>query len=226
MPQPRILVVEDDRTTADLVALYLRHAGYDVSTERTGDGALERVSRESFDLLVLDVMLPGVDGLAICRAVRAANGPPVILLTARVLEDDRVAGFDSGADDYVPKPFSPRELVARVAAVLRRVPPGAHRELTAGPVRVHLSTRAVTAHGRDVELTSTEFALLVALIRRPGHVFTRAQLLAVLPGESSNALDRTVDVHMRNLRRKLELDPSAPALLQTVVGAGYRFMGP
>ena len=220
----RILVVEDDRTTSDLIALYLRHAGYRVDIERTGHGVLERIARESFDLLVLDVMLPGVDGFEICRGVRAQGGPPVILLTARSLEDDRVNGLESGADDYVAKPFSPRELVARVAAVLRRVPPGAHRTLSRGAVQVDLATRKVSAHGRDVELTSSEFALLVALMRRPGHILSRAQLLAVLPGESSQALDRTVDVHMRNIRRKLERDPSNPALLQTVVGAGYRFV--
>lgn len=225
MADARILVVEDDRTTADLIALYLRHAGYGVCTERTGNGALERIGRESFDLLVLDIMLPGVDGLTICRDVRARGGPPVILLTARTLEDDRVQGLESGADDYVPKPFSPRELVARVAAVLRRVPPGAHRTLACAAVHVDLATRQVSAHGRDVELTNSEFALLVALMRRPGHVLSRAQLLAVLPGESSQALDRTVDVHVRNMRRKMERDPAEPELLQTVVGAGYRFVG-
>ena len=224
MSDTRILVVEDDRTTADLLALYLRHAGYRVDVETTGNGALDRLARESFDLLVLDVMLPGVDGMAICRDVRAHGGPPVILLTARALEDDRVKGLESGADDYVAKPFSPRELVARVAAVLRRVPPGAHRTLSRGAVQVDLATRKVNAHGRAVELTSSEFALLVALMRRPGHILSRAQLLAVLPGESSQALDRTVDVHMRNIRRKLELDPAKPQLLQTVVGAGYRFV--
>ena len=224
MSDARILVVEDDRTTADLIALYLRHAGYRVDVETTGYGALDRIARESFDLLVLDVMLPGVDGMRICRDVRAQGGPPVILLTARALEDDRINGLESGADDYVAKPFSPRELVARVAAVLRRVPPGAHRTLSRGAVQVDLATRKVNAHGRAVELTSSEFALLVALMRRPGHILSRAQLLAVLPGESSQALDRTVDVHMRNIRRKLELDPAKPQLLQTVVGAGYRFV--
>ena len=224
MADARILVVEDDRTTAELITLYLRHAKYRVDVERTGDAALERIARESFDLLVLDVMLPGVDGLEICRRVRAQSGPPVILLTARTLEDDRVNGLESGADDYVAKPFSPRELVARVAAVLRRVPPGAHRTLSRGAVTVDLATRNVSANGRAVELTSSEFALLVALMQRPGHILSRAQLLAVLPGESSQSLDRTVDVHVRNIRRKLERDPSNPELLQTVVGAGYRFV--
>ena len=224
MADARILVVEDDRTTAELIALYLRHAKYRVDIERTGTGALDRIARESFDLLVLDVMLPGVDGMEICRSVRAQGGPPVILLTARTLEDDRLQGFECGADDYVAKPFSPRELVARVAAVLRRVPPGAHRILLRGAVHVDLATRSVIAHGRDIELTSSEYALLVALMQRPGHVLSRAQLLAALPGEDSQALDRTVDVHVRNIRRKLERDPSNPELLQTVVGAGYRFV--
>ena len=224
MADARILVVEDDRTTAELIALYLRHAKYRVDIERTGTGALDRIARESFDLLVLDVMLPGVDGMEICRSVRAQGGPPVILLTARTLEDDRLQGFECGADDYVAKPFSPREMVARVAAVLRRVPPGAHRILLRGAVHVDLATRSVIAHGRDIELTSSEFALLVALMRRPGHILSRGQLLAVLPGDNSQALDRTVDVHVRNMRRKIERDPSNPELLQTVVGAGYRFV--
>jgi two-component system response regulator ResD len=224
MTDARILVVEDDRTTAELIALYLRHAKYRVDVENTGSGALDRIARESFDLLVLDVMLPGVDGIEICRRVRSGGGPPVILLTARSLEDDRVSGLESGADDYVAKPFSPRELVARVAAVLRRVPPGAHRMLSRGSVQVDLATRKVTAFGRAIELTSSEFALLTALMRRPGHILSRAQLLAVLPGEGSQSLDRTVDVHMRNMRRKLERDPASPQLLQTVVGAGYRFV--
>jgi DNA-binding response OmpR family regulator len=206
MADARILVVEDDRTTADLLALYLRHAKYRVDVESTGDAALERIARE------------------ICRRVRAQGGPPVILVTARTLEDDRVSGLESGADDYVPKPFSPRELVARVAAVLRRVPPGAHRMLSRGVVAVDLATRSVTAHGRAIELTSSEYALLVALMQRPGHILSRAQLVAALPGEDSQALDRTVDVHVRNIRRKLERDPSNPELLQTVVGAGYRFV--
>jgi two-component system, OmpR family, response regulator ResD len=223
MAGARILVVEDDRTTVDLIALYLRHAGYRVDTESTGDGALARVAREAYDLIVLDIMLPGVDGLAICRAVRARAATPVIFLTARTLEDDRVQGLESGADDYVPKPFSLRELVARVAAVLRRVPPGAHRRLASAAVQVDLETRRVTSHGRDLELTSSEFALLVAMMRRPGHVLSRAQLLDALPGESSQSLDRTIDVHVRNLRRKLERDPAEPELIQTVVGAGYRF---
>jgi len=224
MADARILVVEDDRTTAELIALYLRHAKYRVDIERTGTGALDRIARESFDLLVLDVMLPGVDGMEICRSVRAQGGPPVILLTARTLEDDRLQGFECGADDYVAKPFSPREMVARVAAVLRRVPPGAHRVLSRGVVQVDLATRSVRAHGRDIELTSSEYALLVALMQRPGHILSRAQLLTALPGEDSQALDRTVDVHVRNIRRKLERDPSNPELLQTVVGAGYRFV--
>ncbi len=223
MQGARVLVVEDDRTTADLVALYLRHAGHTVSIVHDGDRALARIASEPFDLLVLDVMLPGRDGLSVCREVRANGGPPVILLTARAREDDRVAGLDLGADDYVPKPFSPRELVARAAAVLRRVPPGARDAIAHGDVRVDLAKRSATVRGEHVELTASEFALLRALASAPGRVLSRAQLLDVLPGEASDALDRTVDVHIRNLRRKIERDPSEPELIVTVIGAGYRF---
>lgn len=219
----RVLVVEDDRTTAELVALYLRHAGHTVFTEHTGDRALARIASEAFDLLVLDVMLPGVDGLTICRQVRAEGGPPVILLTARVREDERVHGLELGADDYVPKPFSPRELAARVAAVLRRVPPGGRELLVRGDVMVDVGGRRAIIRGAPAALTPSEFILLCTLIRRPGQVFSRSQLLNQLPGESPAALDRTVDVHVRNLRRKIERDPAEPELIETVVGVGYRF---
>jgi DNA-binding response OmpR family regulator len=169
-------------------------------------------------------MLPGTDGLAICRAVRANGGPPVILLTARDREEERVGGFEIGADDFVPKPFSPRELVARVAAVLRRVPPEAHDVLVRGALQIDLARREAALLGVPIELTNSEFLLLVALARRPGRVLSRSQLLDELPGGSAQALDRTVDVHIRNLRRKLETNPSSPQLIQTVVGAGYKLV--
>jgi DNA-binding response OmpR family regulator len=223
IPSARVLVVEDDRKTADLVALYLRHAGHTVVVEHAGDRAAARLAREAFDLLVLDVMLPGVDGLTLCRSAVAKSGTPVILLTARSGEADRIVGLDLGADDYVTKPFSPRELVARVHAVLRRAPPGEGDVLVRGALRIELATRGVTQAGRRIELTPSEFAVLRALAERPGRVWTRASLLERLPGDSADTLDRTVDVHIRNLRRKLERDPATPAFIQTVVGAGYRF---
>jgi DNA-binding response OmpR family regulator len=222
-PPARILVVEDDRTTADLVALYLRHAGHRVRVEHTGDGALVRLGEETFDLLVLDVMLPGADGLEICRAVRAEGATPIILLTARTREDDRVQGLELGADDYVTKPFSPRELVARAHAVLRRAPPGGSEPFRCGELEVDVAAHLVRRGGETVALTPTEFGLLAALVRRPGHVLTRRQLLDALPGERLDTLDRAVDVHVRNLRRKLERDPSRPRWVLTVPGVGYRF---
>jgi two-component system, OmpR family, response regulator MtrA len=219
----RLLVVEDDRTTADLVALYLRHAGYEVHVEHAGDRAIARLAEAAYDLLVLDVMLPGADGLEICRRVRERDGTGIILLTARTSEEERVRGLELGADDYVPKPFSPRELVARVGAVLRRRPPGSAHLLRRGELTINRAAHTVTVEGRMVDLTPSEFALLEALASRPGHVRTRAQLLDVLPGDRPESLERTVDVHVRNLRRKLEVDPSAPRYVQTVLGAGYRF---
>ena len=221
-PSARILVVEDDRTTADLVALYLRHAGFDVHVDHTGDAALARVAADRFDLLVLDVMLPGASGLEICRRVRAREGTGVILLTARTSEDERVRGLELGADDYVSKPFSPRELVARAKAVLRRRPPGSGHLLVRGEVTIDLAERTVAVQGRRVDLTPSEFAILETLARRPGHVRTRAQLLDAMPGDREN-FERTVDVHVRNLRRKIEPIPAQPRYVQTVLGAGYRF---
>jgi DNA-binding response OmpR family regulator len=225
-PSARVLVVEDDRKTAELVALYLRHAGHTVVVEHAGDRAASRLTRESFDLLVLDVMLPGVDGLELCRRARTNDGTAVILLTARSSEADRVDGLNLGADDYVTKPFSPRELVARVQAVLRRVPPGDGDVLVRGGMRIDLSLRQVTQDGRVVDLTPSELAVLQALALRPGRVVSRTRLLETLPGESAGTLDRTVDVHIRNLRRKIEHDPADPTCIQTVVGAGYRFVPP
>lgn len=222
----RVLVVEDDRTTADLVALYLRHAGFRVDVEHTGTRGMERATENTYDLLVLDVMLPGLPGLEICRQVRSRDNTGIILLTARTQEEDRIQGLELGADDYVPKPFSPRELVARARAVLRRRPQESGSVLTRGDVVMNLATRTVTVSGKDVSLTPSEFAILQALASRPGIVKSRAQLLDVLPGEASENLDRTVDVHIRNLRRKIELDSSEPQYVQTVLGAGYRFASP
>ena len=217
----KVLVVEDDRKTAEIVADYLRHEGHEVTVEHAGDRASARLDREAFDLLVLDLMLPGVDGLTLCRKAREREGTAVILLTARTREEEKVAGLKLGADDYVTKPFSPRELVARVTAVLRRVPPREGDVLIRGTMRLDASQLQVTLGGRPIDLTPSEFAILRALARRPGRAVSRAKLVESLPGGSSETLDRTVDVHVRNLRRKLEHD-----CIQTVVGAGYRFVSP
>jgi DNA-binding response OmpR family regulator len=222
----RILVVEDDHRTADLIALYLRHAGHRVFVEHDGTAALARLGAERFDLLVLDRMLPGNDGLAICRAVRETSGTPVMMVTARTLEEERLEGFDVGADDYLTKPFSPRELVARVQALLRRVPPGSGELLVAGDLVIDLGSRKVTAAGAVMDVTPSEFAILEALATRPGRVLSRAALLERLPGEH-DAQERTIDVHIRNLRRKLALlTPLPSARIETALGAGYRLAAP
>ena len=226
MSRPPILVVEDDTKATGLIRLYLEHAGYAVETATDGRAALERTAREPAPrLVVLDVMLPGLDGLEVCRRLRASSDLPIILVTALTGEEDKLAGLDLGADDYVAKPFSPRELVARVRAVLRRSPSDEPKgpPLECGAVRIDPARVAVTVRGRPVGLTPREFALLHALMRFPGRAFTRAELVERALGRDYEGLDRTIDVHVRNLRRKIELDAGRPAVIETVAGVGYRF---
>jgi DNA-binding response OmpR family regulator len=217
----RILVVEDDQRTAAALVLYLRHGGYDVSVAATGGAALEEAARIRPDLLVLDVMLPGIDGVEVCRALRARSAVPIIMLTARSTEEDTLRGLAAGADDYVTKPFSPRELVARIDAVLRRAHPPRPR-LRIGEVEIDLGLRTVRRGGRRVALTSAEFSLLDALASTPGRAFTRAELAERAFGHDYDALDRTIDAHIMNLRRKVEVDRGHPAVIVTVFGTGYR----
>ena len=242
----RILVVEDDPKTAGLVRLYLEHAGYAVTTAGDGAEALRLAKADPFpDLVVLDVMLPKLDGLRVCREIRLSTDAAVILLTARSTEEDRLEGLDLGADDYVTKPFSPRELVARVRAVLRRRPAernptrggaaAASRSergsaatsedsarLAHGDLEIDLARRLVRVRGRAVELTPREFDLLAALLRQPGRVFTRDDLAAAAFGPDYEASGRTIDVHVKNLRAKIERDPASPSRIVTVFGVGYR----
>ena len=218
----KVLVVEDDRKTADLVALYLRHAGHRATVATSGEKGLELATGGGFDLLILDVMLPGASGLEICEAVRRDSATPIILLTARTLEDQKIEGLDLGADDYVTKPFSPRELIARVHALLRRAPPGADEIVRSGEIVLNLAQRSVAIAGEAIELTPSEFEILLALARRPGRVLSRGQLLDRLPTRGETALERTIDVHVRNLRKKLSVSPSGPDHIETVFGTGYR----
>lgn len=222
VPPAKILVVEDDRKTADLVALYMRHAGHKATVATSGASGLALANDGGFDLLILDVMLPGASGLEICEAVRSRDATPIILLTARTLEEQKIQGLNLGADDYVTKPFSPRELVARVHALLRRAPPGADEVLRAGAILVNLETHRVEVGDTPVDLTPSEFEILTALVRRPGRVLSRAQLLGRLPTHGEVALDRTIDVHIRNLRKKLAVAPGGPQHIETVFGTGYR----
>ncbi|MGH2521239.1 MAG: response regulator [Anaerolineales bacterium] len=220
-----ILVVEDESKIARLVRLYLEQAGYRVVVAANGPDGLAAFRHERPSLVVLDLALPGMDGLDVCRAIRRDSNIPIIMLTARSEEADKLVGLELGADDYITKPFSPREVAARVRAVLRRAasadaPP---EVLEAGDMRIDLPRREVRVGGRNVELTPTEFDLLVGLIRHGGQVLTRMQLLDLAQGEAYAGYERTIDQHIKNLRRKIEPDPSEPRYLLTVHGVGYKF---
>jgi len=220
----KLVVIEDDVVVADTLAVYLQAAGYDVVTARDGLTGLQLASGPGVTLVVLDLMIPGIGGLEVCRRLRAASTVPIVMLTARVAERDRLAGFDAGADDYVPKPFSPREVVARVQAVLRRTgaeSTAARGAVAIGDLHIDLWGRQVRVAGRNVALTATEFRLLAALARHPGRVLTREELVARAFGPEYDGLDRTVDVHITNLRRKLE-PGREPRYLLTAHGLGYR----
>lgn len=221
----KVLVVDDETAILELVAYNLTREGFDVIQEVSGQKAPERVKQESPDLIILDVMLPGMSGFDVCRAIRKTTDVPIIMLTARKDEVDRVLGLELGADDYVTKPFSPRELIARVKAILRRT--GRIREneeeiRTVGLV-VDMERRQASVDGRSINLTFTEFELLSILARNPGRAFTRDELLVRVWGQDFYGDARTVDVHIRHLREKLMEDPGAPRFIETVRGVGYRF---
>ncbi|RPK93488.1 response regulator transcription factor [Streptomyces sp. ADI98-10] len=221
----RVLVVDDDLTVAEVVAGYLGRAGYEVTRADDGPAALECAARHRPDLVVLDLMLPGMDGLEVCRRLRAEAPVPVIMLTARGDEDDRILGLEVGADDYVTKPFSPRELVLRVESVLRRSrtapAPGPGAPLLADGLRVDPVARHASKSGTDLALTMREFDLLVFLLRNPGRAVGREELMREVWGWEFGDLS-TVTVHIRRLRGKVEDDPARPRLIQTVWGMGYR----
>ena len=222
-----ILVVEDDPGTQEIVEMYLRRDGHKVVTAQDGIEGLRLAKEAHPNLVVLDLMLPGLDGLEVCRALRAESEVPVVMLTARVEEEDRLAGLDMGADDYLTKPFSPRELAARVRAVLRRTAGDALEqgpaELACGGVRMDLKHHAVYANGAQITLTPTEFRLLAMLIREPGRIFTREQIIDRVFGYDFDGFDRTVDAHVSNLRRKLGASGKSSSNIHTVYGVGYRF---
>ena len=221
-----ILVVDDEARIVKLVRDYLERAGFAVLSARDGETALLLARRERPDLIVLDLMLPGIDGLDVCRRLRQESAVPIIMLTARVEEADRVVGLELGADDYVVKPFSPRELVARVRASLRRAGGqiGPASIIRTGDVELDTNTLMATVGGRPVDLTSSEFQLLAILARQPGRIFSREQLLEALHGVAFDGYDRSVDSHIKNLRRKIEPDPRRPSYIETVYGMGYRFL--
>ncbi len=221
-----VLIVDDEPKIAALARDYLEHAGFAVLVAGEGHAALALARSRRPDLVVLDLGLPGLDGLDVARALRRDSDVPILMLTARTDEADRIAGLELGADDYVTKPFSPRELVARVRAILRRTEIAT--TLADAPIRIldvelDPARLRVSVAGRPVDLTPTEFALLATLARQPGRIFTRSQLLDVIHGVAFEAYERAIDGHVRNLRRKLEPDPAHPRYIQTVHGVGYRF---
>jgi two-component system alkaline phosphatase synthesis response regulator PhoP len=220
-----ILVVDDEPKIVKQARDYLEKGGYRVVTAGDGKMALAVARHEQPDLIVLDLNLPEMDGLDVCRALRRESDVPIIMLTARVEETDRLIGLELGADDYVTKPFSPRELVARVRAVLRRVRGGVHQPglIRAGDLEIDLHGHRVTRAAEPIHLTRTEFNLLATLAQHPGQTFTRAQLLDRLHGIAYEGYDRSIDAHVKNLRRKLEAYPAEPRYVLTVYGVGYKF---
>ncbi len=223
-----VLVVDDEPRIVQLARDYLEHAGFEVLTSADGASALQIARSRQPDLVVLDLGLPTMDGLDVTKALRAESSVPIVVLTARDDELDKVLGLELGADDYMTKPFSPRELVARVRSVLRRTEraAGPTSRVVAGDVVVDRDRHEVTVAGRPIDLTATEFAIVAALAAQPGRVFTRSQLLDTVHGVAFESYERALDAHVKNIRRKLEPEPRAPRYLLTVHGVGYRLADP
>lgn len=227
MPHKKILVVEDEANIADIVRSYLEREGFIVSVAGTGAEALKML-KERFDLITLDLMLPDMDGEEICRTAREITDVPIIMLTAKSSEDDRVAGLGIGADDYVVKPFSPRELVARIKAHLRRSDARAGSDRLSfnnSDLVINASSMEVFRQGALVPMTTTEFRLFLGLAEKPHLVFSRLQLINIVQGYDFEGFERVVDAHIKNIRQKLGDNPKEPAYIQTVYGAGYKFIG-
>lgn len=234
MEIPRVLVVEDDTKTAEIIGLYLRKSGYAVTITHDGESGLRAALEDPPDLVVLDLLIPTLDGLQVCQAVRARSQVPIIMLTALSTEQDKLKGLELGADDYLTKPFSPRELVARVRAVLRRTaedgssgsaPTQNNQALTYKGLVLDLNSHSLSVKGRRVRLTPTEFRLLDVFMREPGRLFSRSQLVKNVLGYDYEGMDRTIDVHVLNLRRKIESHPERHKYIHTVYGGGYRLAG-
>lgn len=225
MTMKSILVVEDDRAIARLIQDYLEQAGFAVNSTGDGNTAIEAIGAGKPDLVVLDLGLPGQDGIDVMRSIRQSSSLPVVVVTARGDETDRIIGLELGADDYVVKPFSPRELVARVRAVLRRSEnaPASEDQIRVGDLELDLTRMRVLLAGQTIDLTPTEFQLLSTMARHPGRVFTRSQLLDAVHGIAFEGYERAIDAHIKNVRKKLEQPGQPVRLIQTVYGVGYRF---
>jgi two-component system response regulator BaeR len=225
MSAQHILVVEDEIKIAGLIEDYLKSAGFNVTVLDRGDGVVDQVRKKQPDLILLDIMLPGMEGTDVCRAIRTFSQVPIIMLTARVEEIDRVLGLELGADDYICKPFSPREVLARVKAVLRRTRHHVTAStLTAGPLHLDLSAHSAAVRGRLLELTPSEFGLLKILMAQPGRVFSRSELLDQVQGYTYEGYDRTIDTHIKNLRKKITAELPGEDIIRTVYGVGYKFV--
>lgn len=221
----KILVVDDEPQIVKVLQAYLEKDGFQVLTAFDGLAALKTIEREKFDFIILDLNLPGMDGLELCREVRRDSNVPILMLTARVEEVDKLIGLELGADDYVVKPFSPREVVARIRTIMRRVNPANAKSeiIRAGNLSIDLDQHTVNLADKLIELTPTEFEILVALARNPKRVFSRLQIMEQAQGDAFEGYERTIDAHIKNLRIKLEPDPKHPVYIQTVFGLGYKF---
>lgn len=226
MPNEKILIVEDEKKIAEVVKLYLERDGFNVSIASTGQTALQLI-KKNFDLIILDLMLPDIDGETICSSLREFSDVPIIMLTAKSLEDDRIKGLAIGADDYVIKPFSPRELVARVKAHLRRTKKNENKTLSFnnGFLKIDTTFMEVKKDDKDISLTTTEFKMLLCLAEKPHMVFSRLQLVNIVQGYDFEGYDRVIDAHIKNIRRKIDDSPQNPIFIETVYGAGYKFIG-
>ncbi len=226
--KPTILIVDDDRKTVELVRLYLENDGYTVLVAHDGQQAISSAREHAPDLIVLDLMLPKVDGIQVFNTLRKESEVPIIMLTARTTEEDKLHGLNLGADDYITKPFSPREVLARVKAVLRRVSAGENgtgrTRLTIGPLTIDLSRHEARLNSDNIRLTPKEFKLLKVLSSNPGHAYSRAELVQKAFGQGYEGLDRTVDVHIMNLRKKIEALEGSGILIETVYGVGYKLV--
>lgn len=225
-----VLVVDDNEKIVEVLVAYLQAAGYDVMTANDGEAAIEAVRVRRPDIALLDIMLPGIDGIELTRRFQREYDLPVILVTAKTEEIDRLVGLEVGADDYVSKPFSPREVVARVKAVLRRVdrsgPSGAGGMLVVGDLAIDTDRRAVAIAGTKVDLTRTEFDILATMAAHPGRVYNRLQLLEAVSGDAFEGYERTIDAHVKNIRKKIGDDPKEPRYIRTVFGVGYKVEAP